>query len=111
MYPNFTRVIHTPRFSCIRTTRANAVFAVEMKGIDNRVLPGVANVGHRPTLGGSRDQLEVHLFDFATDIYSQRLTVTFRHKIRDEQKFDSIDLLRAQIDRDCVAARDYFATA
>ena len=54
---------------------------------------------------------EVHLFDFDSDIYGQRLTVTFRHKIRDEQKFDSIELLRAQIDRDCGAARAYFATA
>ena len=47
----------------------DGVFAVEMHGIDDQPLPGVANVGTRPTVGGTRSLLEVHLFDFDREIY------------------------------------------
>ncbi|MGE5489677.1 MAG: bifunctional riboflavin kinase/FAD synthetase [Actinomycetota bacterium] len=84
------------------------VFAVEVGGLGDKPLPGVANLGVRPTLGGSRPLLEVHLFDFDRDIYGAHLSVRFVHKLRDEQKFSSFDALKAQIAQDAQAARAYF---
>jgi len=86
------------------------VFAVEVSGLGEAVRQGVANIGIRPTVDGREPLLEVHLFDFADDIYGRLLTTTFRHKIRDEWKFDSLDALKARIDVDILAAGDFFAT-
>lgn len=84
------------------------VFAVEVSGL-GEVRPGVANIGIRPTVDGREPLLEVHLFDFSGDIYGQLITTTFRHKIRDEWKFESIDALKARIDVDIDLARDWLA--
>ena len=73
-------------------------------------VPGIANIGKRPTVDGVRDQLEVHLFDFDKDIYGMNICVSFHHKIRDEKKFDSFELLKQQIQLDCVRARELHAT-
>ena len=69
---------------------------------------GVANVGHRPTVNGVRDQLEVHLFNCSEDLYGQRLTVTFLARLRDELKFSSFDALKHQISLDVQQAKQYF---
>ena len=69
---------------------------------------GVANVGHRPTVKGIRDQLEVHLFDCEEELYRQRLTVKFLARLRDEQKFSSLDELKHQISLDVQQAKQYF---
>jgi riboflavin kinase/FMN adenylyltransferase len=71
---------------------------------------GVANIGTRPTVDGLRPALEVHLFDFSGDVYGYHLRVTFHHKIRDEQKFSSLDLLKHQIHLDLQKAHQYFDT-
>lgn len=85
------------------------VFAVEVRGIDGRTLPGVANLGFRPSANQVvRPLLEVHLFDFAADIYGAHLNVRFLHKLRDEMKFPGLDALKAQIAADADAARTYF---
>jgi riboflavin kinase/FMN adenylyltransferase len=77
-------------------------------GVAEGHCPGVANIGTRPTVAGDpRHLLEVHLFDFAGDLYGRHVQVEFRLKLRDEQKFDSFLDLKAQIDRDAVAARAY----
>ena len=74
------------------------------------VLQGVANVGVRPTVSGdSKPILEVHLFDFDGDLYGRHLQVEFLAKLRNEQKFDSIDRLKAQIYHDIERAHNYFA--
>ncbi|XOV90354.1 MAG: bifunctional riboflavin kinase/FAD synthetase [Pseudomonadota bacterium] len=85
------------------------VYAVEVDGLGDR-LRGVANVGVRPTLNEKNVKpiLEVHVFDFNQNIYGRCMKVLFRHKIRDEQKFAGIDELKAQIQRDIGAARDWF---
>ena len=70
---------------------------------------GVANIGLRPTVDGKRPSLEVHLFDFAGTLYGQHLAVVFRHGLRDEVKFDSVDELRQQIARDFEHARAWLA--
>jgi riboflavin kinase/FMN adenylyltransferase len=84
------------------------VFAVEVFGLEHEPVFGVANLGTRPTIDGLRTLLEVHLFDFDFDIYGKRINVVFRHKIRDEERYDSFEELKAQIGRDVVNAREYF---
>ncbi|MBD3610428.1 MAG: bifunctional riboflavin kinase/FAD synthetase, partial [Gammaproteobacteria bacterium] len=78
----------------------NGVYAVEMLGIRGEPVPGVANIGVRPTVSGSRAQLEVHLFDFNDDIYGRHVQVEFRKKLRDEQRYESFVDMKAQIDAD-----------
>jgi len=86
------------------------VFAVRVAGLGNDLLPGVANVGKRPTLeGDARFLLEVHLFDFDREVYGERVTVHFIERFRDEKKFDSFDQLRMQIAQDARQARDLLA--
>ncbi|WJW75100.1 bifunctional riboflavin kinase/FAD synthetase [Thiohalobacter sp. IOR34] len=92
-------------------TPVSGVFAVEVFGLDREPVYGVANVGTRPTVDGTRSLLEVHLFDFAEEIYGRHVAVDFLHKLRDERRFDSFAALKAQILRDAAAARDYFALA
>lgn len=84
------------------------VYAVEVLGLGDRPLPGVANIGTRPTVAGLRQQLEVHLLDVAMDLYGRHIHVVLRNKIRNEQRFASLDELKAQIARDVVTAREYF---
>jgi riboflavin kinase/FMN adenylyltransferase len=69
---------------------------------------GVANIGKRPTVKGTVQQLEVHLFDFERQIYGQHIDVVLHHKLRDEQKFDSLEALKAQIALDVGQAKTYF---
>ena len=91
-----------------RVSPLRGVYAVMVDGVVDRPWPGVANIGTRPTVAGDlRHLLEVHLFDFASDLYGRHAQVEFRLKLRDEQKFDSFLDLKAQIDRDAVAARAY----
>ncbi len=84
------------------------VFAVAVSGLGDQPLPGVANLGIRPTMGGTRPLLEVHLFDFDRDIYGAHISVRFVHKLRDEQRFPNFDALKAQIAADAAAARAFF---
>ena len=84
----------------------NGVYAVEARR-NGTLLRGVANIGVRPTLAAPDGQrlLEVHLFDFADEIYGEDLEVSFRRFLRPEQKFPSLDSLREQIARDVESAR------
>ncbi len=85
----------------------HGVYAVTLCSPALGELPAVANIGKRPTVNGERMQLEVHVFDFDKDVYGHNVCVAFHHKIRDEQKFDSFELLRQQIETDCEAAREF----
>ncbi len=86
----------------------HGVYAVITELPDGRRLPGVANIGWRPTLGGTRPVLEVHLFDFDGDLYGERLTVFPCAKLRGEVKFDDLDTLKVQIAADQKRARAFF---
>ena len=66
---------------------------------------GVVNVGRRPTFDGESITVEAYLFDFEGDLYGKVLRVAFVDALRPELKFDGIDAIRAQIEKDCVAAR------
>ena len=70
---------------------------------------GVANLGMRPTFGGSDLRLEVHLFDFAGDLYGRHLRVALVDYLRPEQKFAGLDALKAQIAADAAKARAMLA--
>ncbi len=82
-------------------TPLQGVYSVTMHTEKYGDIPGIANVGQRPTVNGARVQLEVHLFHFNQDLYGQYVCVLFMHKIRDEKKFDSFDALKQQIQIDC----------
>lgn len=84
------------------------VYAVTVGGLD-QPYKGVANIGVRPTVDGAEPLLEVNLFDFEGDLYGQFIEVTFRRKIRDEQTFDGLDALKAQIEADQGTAREMLA--
>ncbi len=84
------------------------VFAVEVGGLGAEPRAAVANLGIRPTVGGTRPLLEVHLFDFDRDIYGTHISVRFVHKLRNEQRFPNLDALKAQIAADAAAARAFF---
>jgi riboflavin kinase/FMN adenylyltransferase len=89
----------------------HGVFAVTARFKDGATHQGVANVGVRPTVNGSNKPiLEVHLFDFAAAIYGTIIEVFFHHKLRDEQKFASLDALQIQLQHDIEQAKHFFNT-
>lgn len=67
---------------------------------------GMMNIGHRPTFDGRQQTLEAHIFQLHEDLYGQRLLVSFVERLRDEQRFDSIDALKEQLQKDVVAAQE-----
>lgn len=88
-----------------RASPLQGIFAVEVHELGTDAHAGVASIGRRPTVNGTDMRLEVHVFDFAGDIYGKRVWVEFKHKLRDELKFDTLEELRVQMQRDAEAAR------
>ena len=86
-----------------------AVMAIDDNDPAPGWIKGVANLGRRPTVGGTRVQLEVHLFDFAADLYGKHLRVALIDFIRPEMKFNGLDALKAQIAADSDTARKILA--
>ncbi|MBZ8179505.1 bifunctional riboflavin kinase/FAD synthetase [Oscillatoria salina] len=72
-------------------------------------LIGVMNLGCRPTVDGKNPTIEIHLLDWSGDLYGQKLIVSLKQFLRSEQKFPSLDALKAQIATDCQRARKYFS--
>lgn len=93
----------------VRSLALQGVYAVITELPDGRHLPGVANIGWRPTVGSTRPVLEVHLFDFDGELYGERLAVFPCAKLRGEVKFDDFAALKHQIGLDLERARGYFA--
>lgn len=86
----------------------SGVYVVEVSGAGLDGAAGVANVGVRPTVDDSiKANLEVHLLDREISLYGQHIEVTFRHKLRGEQKFGSVDELRENIARDIENTRSW----
>jgi len=82
------------------------ILAVQVLGIGETPLSGVASLGTRPTVNGTEPLLEVHVFDFDGDLYGRAIEVEFVAKLRDEVKFESLDALKAQMKVDAAQARD-----
>ena len=86
----------------------NGVYATTTT-IGKMVRPSVTNVGTRPTVDASgRTTIETHVFDLDQDLYGAPIRVGFVQRVRDERAFESLDLLRAQIEADCQRARMLF---
>lgn len=101
--------IPTANLSLHRKSLAvQGVFVVQVQ-VNDELFHGVANVGKRPTVDGSKNILEVHLFDFNNSLYGQIVQVFFLHKLRDEVKFTTVDALIEQIQHDISAAKHYVA--
>ncbi len=80
---------------------ADGVYAVRAKRLDsNEIIKGMCNIGHRPTVSGTAKTIEVNLFDFDQDLYGEHMRIYFESRIRDEQKFDGIEKLRLQLEKD-----------
>jgi riboflavin kinase / FMN adenylyltransferase len=87
----------------------SGIYVVQVHGLANQPLPGVASVGVRPTVEDSgRVLLETHLFDYAQPCYSKLIRVEFLKKLRDEEKYIDLPTLTAAIERDADQARTYF---
>lgn len=85
------------------------IFAIRVSGKDWGPLDAVASVGTRPTFGGIKPLLEVHIFDFDRDIYGEYIHVDFIARLRNEEKFADVDMLIEQMDRDSAMAREILA--
>ena len=81
------------------------IFAGRVHGVADRSMPAVVSFGTRPTVDGSEPLLEAHLFDYRGDLYGRRIAVEFVARLRDEEKFDGLPALVAQMHRDASAAR------
>jgi riboflavin kinase/FMN adenylyltransferase len=77
----------------------NGVYAVKSI-INQKTIFGMMNIGFNPTVSGEKLSIEVHFFDFDTDLYEQKIKVSILKYIRAEQKFDSVDLLTEQLEKD-----------
>jgi len=82
------------------------VYSVWVHVEKHDAVPGVMNIGKRPTVDGQDLSVEVHLFDWGEDLYGQTLSVSLDKFIRTEQKFGSLEELKAQIVKDCEMARE-----
>lgn len=93
-----------------RRPAARGIYAVKVHGLGEHTRLGVASIGLRPTVEDSdRWLLEVHLFDFAQDVYGRLIRVELVHKLRDETKYESLDALSSAIRNDAAAARALLA--
>ena len=81
------------------------IFAVRVHLAGSAARPGVASLGTRPTVGGTEALLEAHLFGFSGDLYGREIEVEFVAKLREEQRFATLEALAAQMHRDADAAR------
>lgn len=92
-----------------RLVPLSGVFVVAVTGIDDKVYQGVANIGTRPAVRGTRVLLEVYLFDFDREIYGCHITVSFLHKLREEADYPTLDALKSQIAADVSAGRNFLS--
>ena len=75
--------------------------------LNGKTIFGMMNIGTRPTVDGTTQTIEINFFDFKQDLYDQKITVSLLHRMRSEQKFESLDALKNQLGKDKVMAEDY----
>jgi riboflavin kinase / FMN adenylyltransferase len=88
-----------------RRSPVAGIFAVRVRGLGDRERTGVASLGTRPTIGGTEALLEAHVFDFEGDLYGREIEVEFVARLRDEERFPSLEALSKQMERDAAEAR------
>jgi riboflavin kinase/FMN adenylyltransferase len=84
----------------------DGVYVVESQIDESRIF-GMMNIGFNPTVGENSKTIEVYYLDFNGDLYGQQITVSILHRLRSEQKFDSLDALKNQLKSDRSAALDF----
>ena len=84
----------------------NGVYIVKSI-IDEQTIFGMMNIGFNPTVDGQKQSIEIHYFDFNADLYNQKISVSILQRIRSEQKFESVDLLKEQLEKDKKTALAY----
>jgi riboflavin kinase/FMN adenylyltransferase len=84
----------------------NGVYVVQSQ-IKNKTIFGMMNIGTNPTVDGKTRSIEVHFFNFKKDIYNTELKIEFLKRLRSEQKFKSLEVLKIQLKKDKVSALDY----
>lgn len=94
-----------------RSVPLHGIYVVRVSGIDDVIYDGVANIGTRPAVQGSRVLLEVYLFNFNREIYGANIKVEFLHKLRDEAHYANLDLLVDQIRKDVIDAKLFIASS
>ncbi|MEO9600238.1 bifunctional riboflavin kinase/FAD synthetase [Parasphingorhabdus sp.] len=82
------------------------IYAVKGRLPDGRVLNGAANIGIRPSFDPPKELLEPYFFDFSEDLYGQTIEVELHHFLRGEEKFDDLEALKVQMEKDCDKARE-----
>ena len=87
----------------------NGVYIVEST-INQKTVFGMMNIGFNPTVKGQNQSIEIHYFDFDADLYEQKIRVSILQRIRSEQKFESVDLLKEQLEKDKKATLHYLNT-
>lgn len=85
----------------------NGVYIVKSI-IGSKTVLGMMNIGFNPTVAGKNQTIEINYFDFEDDLYDQKITVSILKRIRDEEKFDSVAHLKAQLEKDRNTALAYF---
>lgn len=77
--------------------------------INGKVVFGMMNIGTRPTIDGTTQTIEINYFDFKQDLYGERITLSLLHRMRPEQKFESVDALKNQLSKDKAMAENYIS--
>src|SRR5690606_37623550 len=83
---------------------AIGIYAVNCQ-VNDQIYGGMLSIGTNPTVGGTSVTVEVYIFDFNKDIYGQELTLNFISWLREEEKYDSLEELKAQLQKDEVNAK------
>lgn len=85
----------------------NGVYIVQ-SSINQKTVFGMMNIGFNPTVDGQNQSIEIHYFDFDADLYNQDISVSILQRIRSEQKFESVDILKGQLEKDKKTALAYW---
>lgn len=88
---------------------ADGIYAVTV-AVNKQVKTGMLSIGNNPTVPGKSRSIEVHIFDFDESIYGQEISIGFVEHMRDEKKFDGLELLKAQLKQDEIHARNILHT-
>lgn len=85
------------------------VYVIHTK-FEGETVFGMMNIGMNPTVKGKEQSVEVHFFNFNSDIYGEELKIALLHRIRDEQKFESLDALKIQLQKDEQTSKEFIKT-
>lgn len=77
--------------------------------LNGKTFFGMMNIGTRPTVDGTTQTIEINFFDFKQDLYNQKITISLLNRMREEQKFESVEALKTQLEKDKLMAKNYIS--